>query len=214
MSATGKTIQLNYQGRQLTLCNQRSRDWTCPYGYQDRDSTLSHAGCGIFSVVHVSEWLTDVFHDPDELARFSLLHGGRDDDGTNRPELLKAMMETGLNREFGFTYRMDGNRNELSVLYQHLLQGNAAMCNLRVGHIVALWAARDKDGTLQVLAADPYSESADSRVMDHVCEVVPESEIVTDILGRNGLKVGELTSYALFWAELSIVRDFNLLYRL
>ena len=75
-------------------------------------------------------------------------------------------------------------------------------------------ASREQDGIRQVLAADPYSESADSRVTDHVREVIPGSEIVSAVTNANGLTVGWQQTFALFWADLSIVRDFNLLYRL
>ena len=214
MEITGKTIEFTYEGRHLTLCNQRCRDWDYPYGYEEHDNTLSHAGCGIFSIVHASEWLTGVWHSPEELAQFSLDHGGRGDDGTDRPALLQAMMDHGLARQYGFDYHGDGLRNDLSVLYDHLMNGNAALCNLRVGHIVALLGAREKNGVRQVLAADSYSESMDSRVADHVLEVIPGSEIVSKAENKNGLTVGLQRAYAMFWAELAIVRDFNLLYRL
>ena len=214
MEITGKTIEFDYAGRHLKLCNQRCRDWTHPYGYLDNDNTLSHAGCGIFSIVNASQWLTGVFHDPDELAQFSVDHGGRGDDGTDRPVLLQAMQDMGLAREFGFSYCSDGLRNDLPVLFEHLMNGNAALCNLRVGHIVALVAAREQDGVRQVLAADPYSESMDSRVIERVCEVIPGSEIVSPAVNDRGLTVGWQKSYALFWAELDTVRDFNLLHRL
>ena len=214
MTLTGKTIELIYAGRQLRLCNQRCRDWTYPYGYLDGDDTLSHAGCGIFSAVHASQWLTGVFHAPEELARFSLDHGGRGDDGTDRPALLQAMMEQGLAREYGFSYHGDGLLNDLPALFQHLLNGNAALCNLRVGHIVALLSAREVNGVRQVLAADSYSESMDRRIADHVCEVIPGSEIISTVENTHGTVVGIQRAYALFWAELGIVRDFNLLHRL
>ena len=77
METTGKTIALEYQGRGLKLCNQRCRAWTHDYSYQGNGSTLSVAGCGIFSIVNASCWLTGVFQEPDELAQFSLDHGGR-----------------------------------------------------------------------------------------------------------------------------------------
>ena len=214
METTGKTIALEYQGRVLKLCNQRCRARTHDYSYQGNGSTLSVAGCGIFSIVNASCCLTGVFQEPDELAQFSLDHGGRGDDGTDRPALLQAMMDTGLAREYGFSYRGDDLRNDLETLYAHLKAGNAALCNLRAGHIVALLDARERDGIRQVLAADPYSESTDSRVADHVREVVPDSKIISAIENKNGLTVGWQCSHALFWADLDIVRDFNLLYRL
>ena len=214
MTVSGKYIPVDHEGVHYELCNQRCRDWTYPYGYLENDNTLSHAGCGIFSIVNASQWLTGGFHEPDNLAQFSMDHGGRGDDGTDRPVLLPAMQDTGLAREFGFSYHGDGLRNDLPVLYQHLLNGNAALCNLRPGHIVALLAAREKDGVQQVLAADPYSESMDSRVTEHVCEVISGSEIISDYRNKQGLTTGWQKTYALFWTELTIVRDFNLLYRL
>ena len=71
METTGKTIALEYQGRGLKLCNQRCRAWTHDYSYQGNGSTLSVAGCGIFSIVNASCWLTGVFQEPDELAQIS-----------------------------------------------------------------------------------------------------------------------------------------------
>ena len=214
MQITGKTIDLTYDGRKLTLCNQRCRGWTYPYGWEENDNTLSHAGCGVFSLVNASCWLTGVFHNPDELAQFSLDHGGRGDDGTDRPALLKAMQEQGWACNYGFAYHGDGLRNDLPVLYEHLLGGGAALCNLRVGHIVALLAARERDGVREVLAADPYSESMDARVTDHVTEVIPGSEIISPAENKHGLTVGWQRTFAMFWAELGIVRDFNLLHKL
>ena len=164
MDTTGKTIELTFEGQPLKLCNQRCRAWTYPYAYLDGDENLSQAGCGVFSIVNASRWLTGVFHAPEELAQFSVSHGGRGDDGTDRPALLQAMMDTGLNREYGFSYHGDGLRNDLDTLYSHLLQGNAALCNLRVGHIVALIGAREKDGVRQVLAADPSVKDVETLV--------------------------------------------------
>ena len=214
MEITGKTIEFSYAGHAFTLCNQRSRDWTCPYAFEGNGSTLSNAGCGIFSIVHASRWLTGVFHDPEQLARFSLTHGGRYDGGTDRPALLQAMVDCGEAERFGFTYYGDGLRNDMPALYEHLRAGHVALCNLREGHIVTLLAAREQDGIQQVLAADSYCESADSRIADHVREVIPGSEIIFETRNAQGLTTGWMKSYSLFWADLSIVRDFNLLYRL
>ena len=52
----GKIKLIEYQGRELRFLNQRSRNWTHPYPYgENDDSTLSSAGCGIFSIAHVVE---------------------------------------------------------------------------------------------------------------------------------------------------------------
>ena len=138
---TGIKHEVVYQDRKLTLFNQSNRDWTHDYGYIVRNaSTLSNAGCGIFSVCHCGQWLTGKEFDPNALADFSMDNGGRGDDGTDRPALLQAMQEKGLAKEFGFAYHGDGLRNDLDMLRDHLLNHNGVvLCNLRVGHIVSLW---------------------------------------------------------------------------
>ncbi len=212
MGVTGKTISVTYLGKVLHLCNQRSREWTHPYSYQGSDHTLSRAGCGIFSLSHAVEWMTGTCIMIEDVADFSCANGGRGDDGTDRPALLAALQGAGLAKEFGFRYDGDGLRNDTDTLYTHLLHGGTALCNLRVGHIVALLGARTVDGERQVLAADPYSESADSRVRDNVRECIPGSEIVSVINNAGGLYCGRSEQYALYWATLATVRDFNLLH--
>ncbi len=141
-------------------------------------------------------------------------NGGRGDDGTDRPALLGAMEKVGLALKYGFSYHGDGLRNDLDALFAHLQNGGAALCNLRVGHIVALVQARSVNGERQVLAADPYSESDDPRVTDNVRECIEGSEITVRTLNAQGVATGLQTHYALFWVTLTTVRDFNLLYRL
>ena len=115
----------------------------------------------------------------------------------------------------GFSYAGDGLRNDLDALFAHLTRGqNAALCNIRVGHIVTLVAAREENGERQALALDPYSESADARVLEQVREGVPGSEIVSAVRNGRGLRTGTLVSFAAFWVALSTVRDFNLLHAL
>lgn len=214
MNATGKYIPVDYQGVHYELCNQRCRAWTHPYAYENNGSTLSNAGCGIFSLNNAAWYLGARPAAPEELADFSCRNGGRGDDGTDRPVLLAAMEEKGLARRYGFAYRFDGLRNDLDVLHAHLMQGGAALCNLRPGHIVALVGGRLVDGEKQVLAADPYSESTDERVLPVVRECVAGSEVVSEIRNARGELGGWQVSHALFWAALSTVRDFNLLHRL
>lgn len=214
MTITGKYIPVDYEGIHYALCNQRCRDWDHPYEWEHNGSTLSSAGCGIFSVIHASQYLGGDPLTPEELADFACETGGRGDDGTDRPQLLFAMQETGLAARHGFAYRFDGLRNDLDILHDHLVQGNAGLCNLRVGHIVALIGGRTVEGEKQVLCADPYSESADPRVRDAVRECIPGSEVTSLIRSESGLVCGVQTTYAMFWAALSTVRDFNLLYRL
>ena len=115
----------------------------------------------------------------------------------------------------GFRYEEDGLRNDLDTLYDLLLREECvSMCNLRVGHIVALVAAREQDGRKQVLAIDSYSESASEKVRDKVTEVLPGSEIVYEVKNDSGITVGQGVSYAAFWVDASLPRDFNLLYRI
>lgn len=212
MNVTGKTISVSLQGRKFALCNQRCPDWTHPYPWQG-EGDLHDSGCGVFSLVHLARfWLkTDI--EPEKLADFSCKYGGRGDDGTDRPKLLAAMMEHGLARSLGFSYRMDGLLNDLGLLSAHLNNGNAALCNLRPGHIVALAGIRGKEGESQVLCLDSYSESADPRVIGAVRECVPGSEIISAIKSPTGVHCGFTVGYGVFWASLSTVRDFNLLYR-
>ena len=213
MNVTGKTIDLSYHGTHYILCNQRCREWTHPYAWEGK-GTLTDSGCGVFSIANAACFLGGEKVIPEELADFSCQHGGRGDDGTDRPALLSAMEKQGLARKYGFSYRFDGLRNDLDTLYGHLAAGGAALCNLRPGHIVALVEARTVDGEQQVLAADPYSESADPRVKNAVRDCVPGSEIVFSLLNERGDVCGFQTAYALFWVSLSTVRDFNLLHRM
>ena len=211
---TGKSIDITVLGRTMTFFNQRCPDWTHLYNYQN-DATLSKAGCGIFALCHCAQWLTGRVQDPETWADFSMANGGRGDDGTDRPALLHALMAAGEAARLGFRYEEDGLRNDLDTLYTHLAQGHgAAMCNLRVGHIVALVAAREIDGIRQVLAIDSVCESADLRVRDHVTAVIPGTEVTARVHNRAGLEVGEGTSYAAFWVDASLPRDFNLLHRI
>lgn len=214
MTITGKYIFVNHEGISYRLCNQRCREWSNLYEWEHDGSTLSNAGCGVFSLLHAAQYLKGDPVSAEELAEFSCANGGRGDDGTDRPALLSAMQEKGLAARFGFSYGFDGLRNDLDTLHDHLLRGGAALCNLRPGHIVALIGGRIVNGEKQVLAADPYSESADPRVRDAVRECIPGSEVVSPLLNEQGLTCGFQETYALFWAALSTVRDFNLLYRL
>ena len=96
-----------------------------------------------------------------------------------------------------------------------LLAGaGVAFCNLRVGHIVCLIAARETKRGVEVLAIDSYSESASDKVRDYVTEVVEGSEIVWPVRNADGLEVGTTVSYGAFWVDGLLPRDFNLLHRL
>ena len=213
---TGKSIELFYQGKHITVLNQRCRQWSHLYDYRTpQQATLSNAGCGVFSICHCGEWLTGRLFSPDDLADFSMDNGGRGDDGTDRPALLSAMMQKGLAQEFGFRYDYDGLRNDKETLRRHLLEHRGvALCNLRVGHIVSLLDARMVQGETQVLVLDPYSESMTERIRPIVREVIADSEIISAVRNDLGVLTGWQHQYALYWASDETVRDFNLLHAL
>ena len=213
MKMTDKTKEFEVLGRKLLFHNQRCKGWTHPYAYEN-EGTLSSAGCGIFALTHCAQWLTGVCPDAEALADFSVAYGGRGDDGTDRPALLHALMTHGANKALGFTYNDDGLRNDLPTLYDHIANGGVSMCNLRVGHIVALVAARERDGHRELLAIDSYSESASEKVRDSVREVVADSLITYAVKNQAGLVVGENTCYAAFWVDADLPKDFNLLHAL
>ena len=210
---TGKQKPILVLGRPFVFFNQRCRAWTHPYPYQN-DGNLSNSGCGIFGACHAVQWLTGEVLDAEELADFSVANGGRDDTGTNRPGLLHALQVSGRAEKYGFVYHEDGLRNDLDTLYEMLAgERGVSLCNLRVGHIVCLVAAREAEGRREVLAIDSYSESASEKIRDHVREVLPFSEIDWPVKNADGCEVGQSTSYGAFWADLDIVRDFNLLWK-
>mgnify|MGYP000333814223 CR=1 FL=1 len=208
---TGKTRRFSLLGRELTFFNQRCQDWTHPYAWQGQGN-LADSGCGIFGLCHGIQWLTGCTPSPEALADFSCAHDGRGDDGTDRPVLLSALQLSGEAARLGFRYDGDGLRNDLDTLFDFLLhEKGVALCNLRVGHIVCLVAARQQDGERQLLAIDSHSESADARVRDSVREVIPASEIAYSLRNASGLAVGTATGYAAFWVRANQPRDFNLL---
>ena len=211
---TGKIKEMNFGNRALVFHNQRCKEWTHPYPYQG-EGNLANSGCGIFALCHAAQWLTGRCPDAEALADFSVREGGRGDDGTDRPALLQALMLRGENISLGFTYAGDGLRNDLDTLFTHIaVERGVALCNLRVGHIVALVAAREAQGVRQLLAIDSYSESAAEKVRDHVLEVLPDSLITYPVKNAAGLEVGENRYYAVFWVDASLPRDFNLLHPL
>ena len=214
MVQTGKSMPITYNGKMILYHNQASKEWAHPYQYLDGNETLSSSGCGIFALCHAVEWLSGILLSPEEMADFSMREGGRGDDGTDRPALLHALQATGKAKEMGFEYREDGLRNDLDALFTHLneLKG-VAFCNLRVGHIVALLAARVVDGQKQLLAIDSVAESARDVIRNHVFEVIPASETTRVYINNKGLNTGESKQYAMFWVDAALPKDFNLLYR-
>lgn len=214
MEITGISKPITVLGRKMTFFNQRCKGWTHPYAYQNAE-TLSSAGCGIFSLCHCVQWLTGDVQSPEKWADFSCGNGGRGDDGTDRPALLHALMATGEAARLGLRYEEDGLRNDLDTLYRFLLnEEGVALCNLRVGHIVSLVAAREVNGVKQVLAIDSYSESASEKVRDKIIEIIPGTEVVYAVKNAQGLDVGANVAYAAFWVDASLPRDFNLLHHI
>lgn len=211
---TGKQMPVVVAGKQMRFLNQRCREWSHLYEYQGSGATLSSAGCGIFSTCHAVEFMCGERIDVEELADFSCSVGGRGDDGTDRPMLLKGMVEAGLDKKYNFKYNLDGHLNDHEALWECLSNGGCALSNIRVGHIVALLGCRvAEDGEKQVLVLDCHSESADDRVREQVREVVPGTEVCYPVYNEKGVMTGKNTVYGAFWVPLSMPMDFDLLHK-
>lgn len=215
MHISEKIVHTSIGGIPFRFCNQSSEDWTYPYPYEGSDDDLCSSGCGIFSVVHASQWMTGRFFPPELLARFALEYGGRGDDGTDRPTLLRTMEKHGLSHKMGFTYHGEDLRNDLDELYAHLSEGKGcALCNLRVGHIVALLGAKEVDGVRQVLVVDSASETDNPLIRNAICQIDESTAISKEKRNAAHLLCAYAKTYAVYWAKLDIVRDFNLLHAL
>ena len=214
MTITGTTRKISYDGHNILFMNQRCRGWSHPYAYIGESATMSNAACGIFSIAHASQWMAGKAIDPVALADFACACGGRGDDGTDRPVLLNRMQDCGMAQEMGFRYENGGHMNDADRLFEHIEAGHTAICNLRIGHIVAIVKSRIVDGEKQLLAIDSYSESSADRIKDYVREIIPDTEIVTGVKNRDGLLVGCQVTHAMFWVPASLPREYNLLYRL
>ena len=213
MEITGKTQIMTCAGCTLRFCNQKSLDWTHLYEYEHNGSDMHDAGCGVFALVHAVEWMHGIRLDPDAVADVSVAVGGRGDDGTDRPAMLRGMMACGFAAQNGFRYDGDGLLNDRELLWRHMKAGGAALCNLRVGHIVALVDWREWDGRRELLAIDSVAESAHEKVRDSVRGVELGSEIAYPIRSAAGDTVGFGESYALFWVDAALPKDFNLLHK-
>lgn len=214
MMNSEKATRIHLLDRTLTYFNQGCPHWTHPYAWQGK-GTLTDSGCGIFSLCHCIEWLTGQAQSPERWADFSCACGGRGDDGTDRPVLLHGLMASGEAEKHGFRYDEDGLLNDQDALFDMLLhQRGVALGNLRVGHIVALVAARETAAGREELVIDSHFESASERVRDHVREVVPGTEVACPVRNSSGLIVGETVAYGAFWVDASLPRDFNLLHRI
>lgn len=212
--ATGKTMEITYGERKLRFCYQTNPDWTHLYNYQDGNENLSDAGCGIFALCHAVEWMHGIRLSPEEMADFSMANGGRGDDGTDRPGLLHGLMVTGMAKQIGLEYHEDGLRNDLDTLWEHINTGKGtALCNIRVGHIVAILDARIVDGEKQLLVIDSVAESSREMIRNHVREVIPQSKVIRHYKSSQGLYVGQEHRYAMFWINADLPKDFNLIYK-
>ena len=216
MQYTEKFQMFNYCGKELRLLNQSCPEWTHYYGYPgiptEENDDLHRAGCGIFSMIHIIDWLTGEKASPEELATFSCATGGRGDDGTDRPMLLKAMQNTGRLGLVGLKYNFDGLLNDHEALWQNMQEGGVALTNLRVGHIVALVDWRIKDGERQLLVIDSARDSIHPTVRQDVREVVAGTEVYARYINEKGLHTGSDMHYAMFWVPLTKAQDFNLLH--
>ena len=218
MQLTGKFKMFEYNGRNLRLLNQSCPEWTYPYAYPDipeeANCNLHTAGCGIFSMSHLIDWITGEKNDVEELAEFSVQNGGRGDDGTDRPMLLAAMQKDGRLTKIGLRYDGDGLVNDHEALWQLLEDGGYAMTNLRVGHIVAVVDHREVEGERQVLVIDSSRDSMYVPVRRDICDVVIGSEIYAEYVNSRGVRCGEGQYYAMYWVPLTKCSDFNLLHKI
>lgn len=210
---SGKEGRCDYKGKSVRWFNQGCPEWTHPYEYENNGSNLRTAGCGVFSMCVVIQQLCGEEIEPEWLADYSVACGGRGDDGTDRPALLAGMVNGGLDEKFGFRYDGDGLVNDHEKLWQLLLNGGFALCNLRVGHIVAVIDWREVDGERQMLVVDSSCESSDKRIRDNVREILPDSKCVNMLRNAAGLEVGLNIAHSMYWVPVSLARDFNLIWK-
>lgn len=218
MNFTGKEQFFQYGDKILRLLNQSCPEWTHPYGYPDipeeADDNLHDAGCGIFSMVHLIDWVTGEKRSPEALADYACANGGRGDDGTDRPALLAAMERDGMLKDIGLRYDGDGLVNDHEALWETLIHGGYALCNLRVGHIVALVEWRIEDGERQILAIDSSRDSMHPSVRTKIREVVEGTEVCARYVNSRGVCTGLDHHYAMYWVPLNQASDFNLLHKI
>ena len=211
---TPMSVPMTIEGREILFRNQRHPGWTHPYPYLGGE-TLHTSGCGVFALCHCLQWLTGQVWPPEDVADLSVSCGGRGDDGTDRPGLLSGLAECGMARRMGFAWQGGGLENDLARLYTFLREEQGvAMANIRAGHIVALLAAREKDGIRQILAVDSISESGDPRVKPHVTAAVPGTRIVFDLPAPGGGFPLRHEGHAACWVRADCPRDYTLLHRI
>ncbi len=214
---TGKERMVEYEGKLLRLCNQSCPEWTHPYVYagepSDPDDNLHNSGCGIFATAHLIDWVTGEKIDVEELADFSCENGGRGDDGTDRPALLAAMQKAGRLEKAGLRYDFDGLLNDHEALWANMVAGGCALCDLRVGHIVALADWREREGERELLVIDSSRDSMNPSVRPKIRGVVPASRAVAQYVNAAGVRTGLDEHYAMFWVPLDLPFDFTLLHK-
>lgn len=181
---------------------------------REEDDDLHRAGCGIFSMIHLIDWISGRKDDPDELAQFSMDNGGRGDDGTDRPMLLKAMQEAGRLEKLGLRYDGDGLLNDHEALWANLEAGGAALTNLHVGHIVAIVDHRMQDGERQILIMDSARDSMHPAVRNNIREIVPQARVCARYQNDHGVVTQEGYHYGMFWLPITQAQDFNLLHKI
>jgi hypothetical protein len=218
MKYAGKERIFEYKGKSIRLLNQSCPEWTHPYIYDgepaDPDTTLHSAGCGIFSIAHLIDWVAGAKVSVEDLADFSCANGGRGDDGTDRPALLAAMQKAGRLEKAGLEYRFDGLLNDHQALWDAMVSGGCALCDLHEGHIVALVDWREQDGERQLLVIDSSRDSMHPSVRTGIREIVPGSQALSQYVNEYGVRTGMDEHYAMFWVPLEMPFDFNLLHRI
>ena len=211
---TPMSVPMTIEGREILFRNQRHPGWTHPYPYLGGE-TLHTSGCGVFALCHCLQWMTRQVWPPEEIADLSVSCGGRGDDGTDRPGLLSGLQTCGMAERMGFAWRGGGLENDLPRLYAFLRkEQGVAMANIRPGHIVALLAAREMEGTRQILVIDSFSESVDPRVRPRVTSLVPGTCNTFDLPAPDGGATLRREGHAAYWVEADCPRDYTLLHRI
>ena len=211
---TPMSVPMTMEGREILFRNQRNPGWTHPYPYRGGE-TLHTSGCGVFALCHCLQWLTGQVWPPEDIADLSVACGGRGDDGTDRPGLLAGLQACGMAERMGFAWRGGGLENDLPRLYAFLREEQGvAMANIRPGHIVAFLAAREAEGTRQILVIDSFSESSDPRVRPRVTSLLPGTCTSFDLPAPDGVVPLRREGHAAYWVKADCARDYTLLHRI
>ena len=79
---------------------------------------------------------------------------------------------------------------------------------------MALLAAREMEGTRQILVIDSFSESVDPRVRPRVTSLVPGTCNTFDLPAPDGGATLRREGHAAYWVEADCPRDYTLLHRI